>query len=105
MVNISFLNCTLASGLDTQLTLAMVNISPQGFIASPYRPQIIFFLISHFFCKGIKFMKQIQICNSYIFATRCGGLLIFQTLNSDRSANLSFKYQRCTLSGCKDIKD
>ena len=26
---------TFASGLDTQLTLATVNISPQGLIASP----------------------------------------------------------------------
>ena len=29
--------------------------------------------------------------------------LIFQTMNSIRSNNQNLKYQRCTLSGCKDI--
>ncbi len=30
-------------------------------------------------------------------------MLIFQTMNSDRSNNLSLKYQIFTPSGCKDI--
>ena len=42
--------------------------------------------------------------NPYIFATQCCITLIFQTMSSVRSNNLSLKYQRLTLSGCSDIR-
>ena len=39
-----------------------------------------------------------------IFATQCSKPLIFQTMNSVRSNNLSLKYSKCKPSGCKDIR-
>ena len=41
--------------------------------------------------------------NPYIAATQCRRPLIFQTMNSAKSNNLSLKYKRFTLSDCKDI--
>ena len=38
-----------------------------------------------------------------ILATQWFRQLIFQTMNAVRLSNLSMKYQRLTLSGCKDI--
>ena len=39
-----------------------------------------------------------------IFTSLCRKPLIFQTMNSDRSSNLSLKYHRFSSSGCKDIR-
>ena len=54
--------------------------------------------------------KELSLChklwfyNPYIFSTQSCKPLIFQTINSVRSINLSLKYQRFTPSGCKDIR-
>ena len=49
--------------------------------------------------KGNEFLSQPLIFSPYIFATRCRGTLIFQTMNSVISKSLSMKYQMCTPSG------
>ena len=41
---------------------------------------------------------------NHLDATRCRKPLIFQTMISVRSNNLSSKYQRFTPSGCKEIR-
>ena len=41
--------------------------------------------------------------NPYIFGFQCRRLLIFSTMTSVRSNNISLKYQRFTTLGFKDI--
>ena len=53
--------------------------------------------------KGNEFLSQAHNYNSYICATRCCRLLIFQTMNFDRPKSVSLKYQRFTESGFKEI--
>ena len=53
-------------------------------------------------CKEIKSLPQFY--NPYIFETQCRRPYIFQAMNSVGSNNLSFKYQRFTPLGCKDIE-
>ena len=53
--------------------------------------------------KGNEFLSQTLIFSPYIFATQRSRPLIFQTMNCIRSKNLSLKYQRFTLLGCKNI--
>ena len=49
-----------------------------------------------------KFAKELSLChklwfsNHYVFGTKCHRPMIFQTMNSVRSNNLSLKYQRFT---------
>ena len=50
--------------------------------------------------KGAEFCHKFWFYNSYFFATQCCRPLIFQTINSGRSNNLSFKFPRFTMSGC-----
>ena len=58
---------------------------------------------------SIRYLKELSFChklclaNPDIFATRCCRPLIFQTMISVRSNNLSLQYLRFTLSGCKNI--
>ena len=40
----------------------------------------------------------------WFFASQCHGHLIFLTMNSVRSKNQNFKYQRLTISGCKNVE-
>ena len=53
--------------------------------------------------------KELSLCNKlwcsnpYIFGFQCRRPLTFQTMTSVRSNNLSFKYQRFTTLGFKDI--
>ena len=53
-------------------------------------------------------VKELSLCHkikyscSYILATQCRRPLIFQTINSVRSNNLSLKYQRFTPTGCRE---
>ena len=66
------------------------------------------------YCAIVVVLKQIKKCShclhklwyfkSYIFGTLYRRPWIFQTMNSVRSNNLSFKYQRLTSSVCKDIR-
>ena len=44
-----------------------------------------------------------NISNPFILASQCRRLYICQTMNSDKSNNISLKYQMFTPSGCKDI--
>ena len=61
-------------------------------------------LIKIFFLqKELSYSHKFWFCNSCIFATQCRQCLIFQTMISVKSNNPSFKYQRLTPSGCKDI--
>ena len=53
--------------------------------------------------KELSFCHKLWFSNFNIVATQCGRPLIFQTMNSVRSNNVSLKYQRFTSSGCKDI--
>ena len=56
----------------------------------------------------IKSLKELSLChklwflNIYICATKCCRPLIFQTMNSVISNNLSLKYQRFTPPSCKE---
>ena len=54
--------------------------------------------------KIIEFLPQTVVLNPHIFGTHWRRPEIFQTMNSVRSNALSFKYQRFTQSGVKDIK-
>ena len=56
------------------------------------------------YTKGIEFLPHTLIFNFYISTTRCRRHSIFQTMNSVRLNNLSFKYQKFISSGCKDIE-
>ena len=51
---------------------------------------------------ALSFYHKLWFSNSYNIATRFPRPLIFQAINSVRSNNLSLKYQRCPLSGCRD---
>ena len=53
--------------------------------------------------KDLSFCHKLRISNPYIFAIHCCRPYIFQTINSVRSNNLSFKYQWFTPPGCNDI--
>ena len=55
-----------------------------------------------FFKKIIEFLQQTLIFHTYIFATKCRRPKIFQTMNSVRLNNLSFKCQWFTPLDCKD---
>jgi len=54
-------------------------------------------------------VKELSLCHklcfskSYIFGFQCRRPLIFQTMNSVRSNNISLKYQRFTTLDLKDI--
>ena len=52
--------------------------------------------------------KELSLCPNYDFLIRISLQpyalnLIYQTMNYDRSSNLSLKYHRFTASGCKDV--
>ena len=49
--------------------------------------------------KKLSFCHKLEFSNIYIFATQCRRPLIFQTMNSVRSNNLSLKNQWYTPSG------
>ena len=53
--------------------------------------------------KELSLFHKFWFSGPYIFATQCRRPKIFQTMKYVRSNNLSFKYQRVTPSGCKDI--
>ena len=53
--------------------------------------------------KELSYCQNLKFSIPYIFATQCCWPLIFQPMNSVRLNNLSLKYQRVTLSGCKYI--
>ncbi len=57
------------------------------------------------------YIKELSLCHKlrfsypFIFPTECPSRpLIFKTMNSIRSDNLSMKYQRFAQQGCKDIE-
>ena len=58
---------------------------------------------------GLFTWKELCLChklkffNHYIFRAKCCRPLIVQTVNSVKSNNLSLKYHRLQISGCKDI--
>ena len=54
--------------------------------------------------KELNFCPKLWFPNFNIAATQCCRLLKFQTMNTVRSNNVSLKYQRFILSGCKDIR-
>ena len=51
----------------------------------------------------LSFCHKLWFSKSYIFATQCRRPLLFQTMNSIRSNNVSLKYQSFTPSGLKHI--
>ena len=51
-------------------------------------------LISRFYKKKLSFCHKLYFSNLYIFATRYRRPLIFQTMNSVKSNNLSLKYHQ-----------
>ena len=62
-------------------------------------------------CKNLKYLgfKELSLChklwfsNPYFFSTQCLRPYIFQAKYTDKSNNLSLKYQRFTPSGFKDL--
>ncbi len=53
--------------------------------------------------KELSFCYKLKLSNPYIFVSQCRRPLIFQTMNSVRSNNLNFKYQKFIPSGFKYI--
>ena len=53
--------------------------------------------------KRLSLCNKLWISHQYIFATQCRWPLMFQTINSVRSKNLSLQYQSISTLGCKDI--
>ena len=51
----------------------------------------------------LSFCHKLWFSNFDIFANKSSRSLIFQTMNSVSSNNISLKYHRCTPSGCIDI--
>ena len=53
--------------------------------------------------KELSLCHKLRFSNPVICTTQSRRPLIFQTMNSVRSNNLSLKYQRFTPSSCRDI--
>ena len=53
--------------------------------------------------KKLSLCHELRFSSPYIFATQCRRTYIFQTMNYVRSKDIDLKYQKFTLSGCKDI--
>ena len=62
-------------------------------------------VVRHFYpsLEIIRLCHKLWFSNPYIFATKCGRLKIFQTMNFVRQFILNVKYKRFTPSGYKDI--
>ena len=76
---------------------------PQEFLLKHYFLGLALFLYN-VFVKGIESATNSNLfSNPYIFATQSHTSLIFQTMNSVRSNNLSSNYLSFALSGFKDI--
>ena len=64
-------------------------------------------LLSNWYCfkeKELSFCHKLKFSNLYIFATKCRRPLIFQTVISVRSYNISLKYQRFTPFCCIEMR-